>query len=84
MGFQFVFLVVCARKSDFGAVVPLRCVQTLDLKSTVVKQMIEMSLRPFLIEEDFSVETEAFDFCRVRFRAFTKRMSKRHLYALFA
>lgn len=54
---------------------PLRCVQTLDLKSTVVKQMIEMSLRPFLIEEDFSVETEAFDFCRVRFRAFTKRMS---------
>ncbi|CDJ42483.1 hypothetical protein, conserved [Eimeria tenella] len=72
VSFQDLFLPVCA-PPEFRAVLfdaiwkktdTAKSVKTLDLKSTVVKQMIEMSLRPFLIEEDFSVETEAFDFCR--------------------
>ncbi|XP_026194013.1 uncharacterized protein LOC113147484 [Cyclospora cayetanensis] len=38
--------------------------QTLDLESSVVKRMIQMSLSPFLIEESITLEPETFDYSR--------------------
>lgn len=40
-------------------------VQTLDLEPKTVLQMIEMSLKPFVIEGHIPLEPEAFDFYRV-------------------
>ncbi|OEH75953.1 hypothetical protein cyc_01208 [Cyclospora cayetanensis] len=39
-------------------------VTTLDLESSVVKRMIQMSLSPFLIEESITLEPETFDYSR--------------------
>ncbi|KAL8272406.1 hypothetical protein Esti_003696 [Eimeria stiedai] len=72
VSFQDLFLPVCA-PPEFRAVLfewiwrrtdTARSVKTLDLEPEKVKQMVEMSLKPFLIEGSISVEPEAFDFYR--------------------
>ncbi|KAL8442373.1 hypothetical protein Emed_007312 [Eimeria media] len=72
VSFQDLFLPVCA-PPEFRAVLfesiwkrtdTARSVKTLDLEPENVKQMVEMSLKPFLIEGAVHIEPEAFDFYR--------------------
>ncbi|KAL8430413.1 hypothetical protein ACSSS7_005938 [Eimeria intestinalis] len=55
---------VSKQQPQRGLMILSAIVQTLDLEPEKVKQMVEMSLKPFLVEGSISVEPEAFDFHR--------------------